>query len=145
MQSLQQAVDEVLAAPVAAVENMLLFDSVITVQEATNVPDSLGQVDLTDSGYTTIAGVVNVPCMRAPQAEARVTADEMNGVNISESTNLFHVLLDGYFPQIPEALASTGTLRAIIDGVVHQVLGVESSSQLAAARQTRLKVQQVGV
>lgn len=145
MQSVKQTLGQILAAPVRYVESMGLFDSLCTVQEATNTPDSMGQVDLTDTGYASIAGVVNVPCMRAPASIERIIASENNMVTMSESTNVFHVLLDGYYPQVPEALASTGTLRAIIDGVVHQVLGVESSSQLAQALQTRLKVQQVGV
>ena len=145
MQSVKQAIGQILGSPMVYANEMQLFDSLCTVQEATNIPDSTGQIDLTDTGYASIAGVVNVPCMRSPLSDSRIIATEVNRIEMSESTNLFHVLLDGYFPQVPEALASTGTLRAIIDGVVHQVLGVESSSQLAQALQTRLKVQQVGV
>ena len=145
MYSVKQAIGQILASPMVYANSMQLFDSLCTVQQATNTPDSLGQIDLTDTGYADIAGVVNVACMRSPQSVERIAATENNGVTISEAMNYFHVLLDGYFPQVPEALASTGTLRAIIDGVAHQILGVEPSSQKELALQTRLKVQQVGV
>lgn len=130
-------------APVLdAVEAAGLFVSVATVLKATNTKDSVGQVDLTATGFSAIAGCSNVPCMRAPLAMGRPGADTNSTPVMDESVNEFHVLLDGYFPQIPEAEASTGDLKIIIDGVDHQVCGVESDSQ---GTMTRLRCKQVGV
>lgn len=122
-----------------------LYSSKCTVQQATNATDALGQVDLTDTGFVNIAGVVNVGCMRAPNSMARIVAGTTDTATLSEAFNLFHVLLDDYYPQIPEAVQGRSELRCIIDGVVHEVLGVEASSQRTSARQTRLECRQVGV
>lgn len=127
---------------VQVVEAAGLFDSLATVLQATNTKDALGQVDLTASGFAAIAGCTNVKCMRAPLAVGRPLADERATPTMEESFNEFHVLLDGYFAQIPEALASTGDLKITIDGVEHQVCGVESDSQFTM---TRIRCKQVAV
>ncbi len=115
------------------------FPSLCTVQVCTNTVDpATGQIDLTDTGFRDIPGAVNIACKRAPQSYARIMVNQ----NITEGLNFFHVLLAGYFPQIPEALASTSQNRAIIDGVPHQLLGVESDSLKIM---TRLLCKQVGV
>lgn len=138
-QGLQYDFDAILPAVREAGE----FISVCTVQVCTNTPDATtGQIDLTDTGFASIPGVVNIACKRAPQSYSRILATQIVNTQISEGVNFFHVLLDGYFPQIPEALASNGQMRAVIDGVVHQLLGVESDSQKIM---TRILCKQVGV
>jgi hypothetical protein len=145
MYSVKQSLGEVLAQPVKEVAQDLLFDSLITVQQARNLTDALGQVDYTNTGFANIAGVVDVPCMRSPASQARIIGGQTDTPTQMESFNLYHVLLQGYFPQIPEPVQGRGELRAIIDGVQHEVLAVEKSSQLATANQTRLQVRQVAV
>jgi len=145
MYSVKQSIQEVVAQPTKIVAGNFLYDSLVTVQQATNTTDALGQVDYTATGFANIAGVVNIPCMRAPASMARIVGGEMDAVAQMEAFNLFHVLLQGYFPQIPEPVQGRAELRAIIDGVPHQILAVEKSSQLATANQTRMQVRQVGV
>ena len=139
-------INEILGSGRKTTEALQLFPSRITVNMANNTPDAVGQVDLSftnPANYTAL--VENVPCMRAPASMARILAGETKGTSLTEALNVFHVLLDGYFPQIPEAIRNRAQLQAVIDGVIHEVLGTESSSQLAAAGQTRLQVRQVGV
>lgn len=131
-----------LAGVVQAVEAAGLFVSLATVLQATNTQDALGQVDLTDSGFAALAGCTNIPCMRAPLSIGRPTADSNSTPTMSESHNEFHVLLDGYFGQIPEADASLGDLKIVIDGVAHQLCGVESDSQFTM---TRIRCKQLAV
>jgi hypothetical protein len=145
MYSVKASLAEVLALPTKVVAADYLFDSLITVQQATNTVDALGQVDYTNTGFANIAGVVNVPCMRAPASAARIVSGQTDTAADMEAFNLFHVLLDGYFPQIPEPMQGRAELRAIIDGVQHEILAVEKSSQLATGNQTRLQCRQVAV
>lgn len=119
-----------------------LFVSLATVQQATNTQDALGQVDLTNTGFATIAGCSLIPCMRAPYSINNPKADEKESPTMVESMNEFHVLLNDWYPQIPEADASTGDLRVILDGVAHIICGVESDSQFT---QTRLRCKQEAV
>lgn len=116
-----------------------LFVSRATVQQAVNTRDALGQVDLTDAGFQTITGCSNIRCMRAPFTVQWPVANETQTAAMVAAYNDFHVLLDDYYPQIPEASASTGDLRIIIDGVTHIVAGVESDSQFT---QTRIRCKQ---
>lgn len=130
-----------LSAPIAAVTAAGLFSSLCTVKQATNVPNAeTGQVDLTDAGFTNI--ITDVPCMRAPFNPVRIMADSKATPTMSEEFNPFHLLLNGYYPQVPEALNSPAQLLVIIDGVQHDILGVESDSQ---KQMTRLHVTQVSV
>lgn len=148
---MNQSIAGMLEAPVAAVEAAGLFTSVCTVRLATNVTDAMGQVNYVSStdpaidGFADIAGVVAVPCMRAPNSPAKLSGGENDTASRMEQFNSYHVLLDGYFPQIPEPVPSTGDLVAVIDGVVHQVLAVEFSSQRGLSGQTRLEVRQVSL
>lgn len=119
-----------------------LFVSRATIKQATNTQDALGQVNLTPTGFATITGCASIPCMRAPYAVNNPDAGEQETPQMVASFSPFHVLLNDYFPQIPEAEASTGELIAIIDGVQHTICGVESDSQFT---QTRLKCKQEAV
>jgi hypothetical protein len=135
-----------LAALQQTVSAMGLYDSVCTVLMANNTADAVGQVDLSFTNAANYTALISdVPCMRAPASPTRVDAGENKGVVITEASNLFHVLLNGYYPQIPEAINNRAQLRALIDGRIHEVLGAESSSQLAAAMQTRIQVREIGV
>lgn len=146
MQSLNAAINEVLGIPMAVANLNERFPSLCTVNMANNTPDALGQVDLSFSNPANYTAILSeVACMRSPSSVSKVIAGETKTVPMTEALNLFHVLLDGYYPQIPEAINNRAQLQAVIDGRVHEVLGCESSSQLAAANQTRLQVREVGV
>lgn len=142
---MNQGITDLLAAPTQAVEAMGLFSSVCTVRQCTNTVSATGQVDYSDAGYADIAGVVGVACMRAPSSSSRVVGGALDTAGYMESFTLYHVLLDDYYPQIPEPIAGTADLIAVIDGVRHQLLAVESSSQRSTAKQTRLEVKQVSL
>ena len=118
------------------------FPSVANIQQSQLSIDALGQVDLTNTGFQTITGCGAVPCWRAPVSTARIVSTQADNPVISEAMNLFHVLLDGYFPQIPQAIQGRTELRAIVDGVLHQVLATEHDGHKTM---TRLQCRQVGI
>ena len=137
-QSIAVAIDAVMPAAIA----LGLFDSVANIQQATNTVDALGQVDLTPAGFATITGCGAIPCQVANPSEAKVAAGVVSTAAMTEALNLFHVLLNGYFPQIPQPSGHLPDLIADIDGALYQVVGVESDSQRIM---TRLACKQVGV
>lgn len=118
-----------LATVLTAVEDAGLFSSVCTIQSPSQAPDALGQPDL--AAWTDVAGMVNIPCMKAPIVAGSVrstAADEVKGANWTEEMSGSHVLLDGYFPLIEQRY------RAVIDGVALDILGVEPDSQKIMTR-----------
>jgi len=106
-----------------------LFVSLCTIQQ----PDGLYVGSGQPSGnWINVSGLVDIPCMNAPESELRPTADEEKGELETTAFNLQHVLLDDYYPTIQT------NWRAVIDGVAFDILGSESDSQRT---QTRLKLQ----
>lgn len=110
-----------------AVEASGLFTSLCSLFEPSQAVDGLGQVDL--SNYTPIAGLVNIPCMRAPLSTGeRLTATERKTQTEIAEEQGFHVLLDGYYPTILQRYL------ALIDGDPFDVVGVEWDSQHVMTR-----------
>ena len=109
------------------------FVSLCTIKQPDNV--------FTDSGFPSgnfvnMAGLVNIPCMKAPQSMLRIGANEVKAVVGNESIEPSHVLLNGYYPAIPQVTNSRPALQAIVDGIAYEVMGVEHDSQFQMSRLT---------
>lgn len=112
-----------------------LADSLITIQEPPATYDAAGAPVV--GPYTDVAGLIGLRCMRAPFITSeRMVADELKALPEVAEMQLFHVWMEGWFPQI------VAHWRAIIDGQAHDILGVEWDSQ---KQMTRLKVQVLNV
>lgn len=112
-----------------------LFVSLATIQ----APDGLDNPNGTPSNnFNTV--YANIPCMDAPPSIARIQATEVKDIAEIMSKGLRHVLLDRFFA---DALNWSGLgYRAIIDGVVYDLMGAEVDSQDS---QTRIDLQLVTV
>ena len=119
-----------------------VFSSLCTIQEPTGELTGSGAPDLTSgpnaNGYVDVAGLVDIPCMNAPQSPMRIIATETKSSSEIEKYNENHVLLSDYYPQIE----SQTNWRAVIDGVAYDINGAESDSQ---KQMTRLKVELASV
>ena len=125
--SLRSKVNRVMARALATG----LFRSLCTFQ----VPDgTLGASGAPSGLYTNVAGLVNIPCMDAPQpaAEIKVGASEVRQPGSITDDSPRHVLLGGYYPTVI-TLWRTG-LRAVVDGVTYDVCGAECDSQRTQVR-----------
>lgn len=112
-----------------------LFVSLATIQQ----PDgNYGPSGQPSNAYVSVAGLVNIPCMDAVPSSARVQATEIKELQEIMSKGMRHMLLNGYYPQsTPDGQIPTDW-RAVVDGVIYDILGVEHDSQLT---QTRLELQ----
>jgi hypothetical protein len=115
-----------LDSTLAAVEAAGLFSSVCTVQSPSQAPDALGQPDLVD--WSDVAGIVGVPCMMSPLGGSPSIGDEQKRPWFTSEKTTFHLLLDGYFPQIRQRY------RAVVDGTPYDIMGTESDSQKVMTR-----------
>src|SRR5688572_25395904 len=69
---------------------------------------------------TDLAGVIDVPCRKAPFIEDRPSNREVRENQQTTQFTQAHVIMKGYFSTIlPE-------MRAVVDGVAYDILGVES-------------------
>jgi hypothetical protein len=114
------------------------FVSLCTIQKQTGAKLGAGQPDPT--AYANVAGLVNIPCMDAVPSTARVQATEVKELTDILSKGLRHVLLNGYYPESTPDGQIPSNWRAIVDGVIYDILGVEHDSQ---NQQTRLMLQLV--
>jgi hypothetical protein len=109
-----------------------LLSSLCTIQQ----PDLAQDVDGSPLNLpaTNVSGLVNIPCMDSVPSIARVQATEVKELADIMAKGLRHVLLNDWYPQI------LSRQWAVIDGVIYDILGVESDSQ---NQQTRLELQLV--
>ncbi len=119
-----------------------LFVSLATI----SAPDGLLTAGGSPSGtYADVAGLVNIPCMDAPVAVDRynIMSNEMRGVSQTTSSELRHVLLNDYFPQLsPDTNWGDIGWKCTVDGNVYDIAAAESDSQRT---QTRLSLREVTV
>ena len=109
-----------------------LFISIITFQEPTGYT-STGEPS---GNYTDIAGLVNLKCMDAPEnVTFKIAANESHNDPEIVSDAPRHVLLDRYYAVLSPA-TDWGDVgwRAIMDGIIYDVQGVENDSQLQMNR-----------
>ncbi len=108
-----------------------MFPNLCTIQELPGTLDSLGAPVMT---FSDVSGLVDIPCHSAPPAIEDVRgSDELRMKDRTDTRQMRHVLLAGYYPTI--ALS----MRAVVDGEAWNIIGVESD---AFNSQTRLMVQE---
>jgi hypothetical protein len=113
------------------------FDSLATFQS----PDAgQGPTGNPVGTFTNVAGLVNIPCMDAPPSILRVQATEVKAVSEIMSKGMRHMLLNKCFLDAPNW--SGKGYRAVVDGIVYDLLGAENDSQNI---QTRVDLQIVSV
>lgn len=91
--------------------------------------------------YSAVNGMTNIPCMNAPESIGRPTATERKSEPDVLAESFRHVLLDGYYPFAGNAATGLGW-RVNVDGIMYDLIGAESDSQMT---QTRLRLQLVQV
>lgn len=121
---LQGLTAEILAIMPLATDSGL-FVSLCTVQQ----PDGVFINGVPSGNYVNVSGLLNIPCMDAVPSTARVQATEVKALQEIMSKGLRHMLLNGYYPEsTPDGQIPTNW-RAVVDGVIYNILGVEHDSQ----------------
>jgi len=119
-----------------------LFVSTCDIQAPSGTFDSGGAPAVGSDGkplYVAVAGLQGIKCMSAPMSVGGIGAGETKTPAEILSTQTRHVLLGGYYPQIP---AQDDGWRAVIDGTVFDLVGAESDSQFTQTR-LALKIAQI--
>jgi hypothetical protein len=116
-----------------------LFVSLFTAMEP--VP-TIGPTGAVEFDYTPVSGLVNIPCIAAPESPANIVATEVRALTEITASEIRHVLLGAWYPQLDagwrgEQSDDKGAWIAQIDGFNYEISGVESDSQTT---QTRIKV-----
>lgn len=131
-----------LAAVMPAALETGLFVSLVTIQQPIGEQTADGSPIATggDSGdgWNNVPGLVNIPAMNGPEADARIRAKTDRNVDYIEGFQFRHLLLGGWYPQVEQF----DNWRVIVDGQAYDPIGVESDSQRT---QTRLLLQLAGV
>lgn len=70
------------------------------------------------SGWANVTGYVNLPCIAAP-----IAAAEKKELGQETGIAMLHVILNGLCPAIETAM------RAVLDGITYDILGVDNDSQ----------------
>jgi hypothetical protein len=116
-----------------------LFVSLFTAMEP--VP-TIGPTGAVEFDYTPVSGLIDIPCIAAPESPANIVATEVRALTEITASEIRHVLLDAWYPQLDagwrgENSDDKGAWIATIDGFNYEISGVESDSQTT---QTRVKV-----
>ncbi len=106
-----------------------LFVSLFTAQMPSG---NLGPSGAPDGVWVSIPGLVNIPCTAPPVSESRIEATEVRELEEILSSQVKHVLLNGYYPLLQGA--SDKNWNCVIDGNVWDIMGAESDSQHTMTR-----------
>ncbi len=103
---------------------MQAFVSLATFQssDAADFPDGWPSGD-----YQNLPGLVDLPCMLAPQDLSYIAADESKAPQTITSTALFHLTFTTIYPAISDGWRDGW--RVVVDGVNYDVMGVGADSQ----------------
>lgn len=116
-----QGLDYDLQAPIKAVKDAGLLNSLCTIQQRSGTVDALGQVDL--STWSDVAGLVNIACKIAIMTKY---FPDKSGVVRKESEfdtkGDRHIALDNYYPGISQEHS------AVVDGTRYEIMAVEHAS-----------------
>lgn len=111
--------------PAVAAEG--LFNSLCTIKQRTNTVSALGQTNML--GYEPIADLTDIACRFAPQSPgAPPQGDTTRMQQQFDTRSLFHVLLDGYFPEIEQQYLAN------LNGVDYEIMSVEADSNFEMTR-----------
>ena len=100
--------------------------------------------------FVDVAGLQNIVCMSSVPASSTIQATEVRALEEITASELHHVILNGYYPQIDQGWRGDGTptgqWRIVVgdniageltNGFAYQIMGVESDSQ---NQMTRIKI-----
>ncbi len=136
---IQYAIKRVMPAAIASG----LLVSLCTIQAPTGAVNPDGSPT---NSFADVAGLVNIPCTDAVESEGSIQATEVKTLAEIMSKGIRHVFLNGYYPSIISAATATAGVgagwRAVVDGIVYDLMGAEPDSQ---STQTRLHLQLVSV
>ena len=132
----------------AAVQNVMPmvtssipWPSLFTAQEPVPTTGPTGAVEF---DYVNVSDptLIAVPCAAPPESSGSIVATEVRGLEDIVASELHHVLLNGYYPQLDagwrgENVDGKGAWIALIDGTQYEISGVESDSQ---SQMTRVRV-----
>lgn len=106
-----------------------LFTGLATFQsnDAENYPDGFQSDQFVD-----VPGLINIPCVDAPESEGSVSANESKAMTDITSTQLRHVLLDARYPTVETGWRNGW--RVLLDGVAYDLTGAEPDSQRTQTR-----------
>ena len=116
------------------------FVSLFTAQEPVPTVGPTGAVAF-DYVNVSDSTLIDVPCTAPPPSPASITATEVRALEEITASELHHVLLNGYYPQLDagwrgENVDGKGAWIALIDGFQYEISGVESDSQKQMTRMT---------
>jgi hypothetical protein len=125
------AIQQAIAAVMPIARATGLFVSRVTFQ----APDgTLGAAGEPSGDYADVIGLIDIPCMNAPQPPSEIKLGSMEyrtPADVMAQADR-HVLLSDYFPEV-ETNWRYGA-RAVIDGIQYNVAGAESDSQQTQTR-----------
>jgi hypothetical protein len=122
-QSLTYEFDAVM--PAVAAEG--LFNSLCTIKARSGAVSSQGQLNM--QSYAPIADLTDIPCRIAVQAPANPPQNDVARMQQQFDTRTeFHVLLDGYFPQILQQNLAN------VNGIDYEIMATEPDSDFQMTR-----------
>lgn len=112
---------------VPAVASEGLFNSLCTIKARSNTVSALGQVNM--QNYAPIADLTDIACRFAPQSPgAPPQGDVTRTLQQFDTRTLYHVLLDGYYPEIEQQNLAN------VNGQDYQIQSVEVDSDFQMTR-----------
>lgn len=104
-----------------------LFSSLCTIQQRSNTLSVTGQVDLTD--WNDIPTLSNIACQFSIQRPFMPNQGATGKLpQQTDTETMYHILLQGYYPQILQQN------QAVVDGRAYEIMAVESDSQKQMTR-----------
>jgi hypothetical protein len=115
-----------------------LFVSLCTLRYPTPGEAGVGPSGAPLGGYIDVPGLVDIPCMDAPQppSDVRIAGEEVRSSTDNLVLEKRHVLLDDYYPSVIDGWR-VGWI-AVVDGVIYDMTAAECDSQRT---QVRLELQ----
>jgi hypothetical protein len=124
---MDQSLNSVFDAVMPAVAQDGLFNSLCTIKQRTNTVTALGQPNM--QNYQPIVNLQNIACRFAPQSPgAPPQGDTTRTQQQFDTRTLYHVLLDGYYPEILQQNLAN------INGTDYEIMSVEGDSNFEMTR-----------
>lgn len=94
------------------------YPSSLTVQKLVVTQNALGEKSKNPESWSNVAGLVDLPCRCAPKS-----ATENKGERLTFEQSSFTIAIAGHYPAI------LPKMRAVVDGVNYDILGVRSDDE----------------